>query len=92
MSVRIEFVNYNDTIEYTPERPKEPVVLRFDTTFAQLTYDLLRVGPDGDDVAFYDQERGQWRLAGDWPNDGQWHEIREHLSEAGYSDVSISFE
>ena len=28
--------------------------------YAQITYDTLRVGPDGADFAFYDPEKGEW--------------------------------
>jgi hypothetical protein len=28
--------------------------------FVQLTYNWLRVGPDGDDLAFFDFEEGDW--------------------------------
>ncbi len=38
--------------------------------FVQLTYEGLRVGPDGDDLAFYDG--GYWRLVSD---DTRWSDV-----------------
>lgn len=63
-----------------------------DTEFLQLTYNLLRVGPHGDEFAYYDTERGAWRILGWLPSDGQWHEMSERASRAGYSDITIGLE
>lgn len=89
--MHIRFFNPNDSIEYTPERPEEDYVAGpFPMDTLQVTYTDLRVGIDGDSVAFYDTERGQWRLVGDFPTDGKWHAIQERLSTAGYSDWGLS--
>lgn len=56
----------NDCVDLTarpPRRESGPTFGPFE--YAELTYETLRYGPNGDTLAFWDASVGDWRLAAD---------------------------
>lgn len=72
--------NPNDSVNLTVQparRDLGPVFGPFE--YAELTYDTLRYGPNGDTLAFWDADEGDWRLTGD---------AGQYVGET-YSDITI---
>lgn len=61
--MKIEFRRSEGMLSTMPEGTPEARVIECDE-FVQLTYQELRLGPEGDSVALVD-ERGEWFIDGD---------------------------